>query len=129
MYKELIIATIIIITIFGMDFITQKYTDKAVRETISNLTYIQEKISDENIDNEKTVKNMLDVHKKWINYHIPLAFYLEHNELEKIDTSFVAGKSYIESKKYEDAHSELEKTIFVLQHIKDKYSIKWENIF
>ena len=35
MYKELVISIIIIISIFALDYITQKYTDFAINEAIS----------------------------------------------------------------------------------------------
>ena len=129
MYKELVISLIIVVTIFALDCITQKYTEKAINGTIQDLTEIGEVIKKDNVDYEKITKDANEKYEKWLNYHKTLAFYIEHNELEKVETDFVAGKSFIETASYEDAFSELEKTIFVLKHINDKYSIKLENIF
>ena len=119
MYKELIISIIIVVSIFILDYITQKYTDFAINEAIKNLHEVKEYL-------KKEVEEKYD---RWIEHHKRLAFYIEHNELEKVETNFVSGKSFIESAKYEDAISELEKTIFILQHINDKYSVNLENIF
>ena len=80
-------------------------------------------------EDEKILKLESDNYEKWLKYHKRLAFYIEHNELEKVETNYVTGKSFIENAKYEDAMSEVEKTIFVLQHINDKYSVNLENIF
>ena len=80
-------------------------------------------------EDEKILKQASENYEKWLKYHKRLAFYIEHNELEKVETNYVAGKSFIENAKYEDAMSEVEKTIYVLQHINDKYSINLENIF
>ena len=129
MYKELVISIIIIILIFSLDYITQKYTDFAINEAISNLHEIKESLKEENVDNKKVVEEVEEKYDRWIEHHKRLAFYIEHNELEKVETNFVSGKSFIESAKYEDAISELEKTIFILQHINDKYSVNLENIF
>lgn len=129
MYKELVISIIIIISIFVLDYITQKYTDFAINDAISNLHEIKELLKEENVDNKKAVKDAEEKYERWMEYHKRLAFYIEHNELEKVETNFVTGRSFIESAKYEDANSEIEKTIFVLQHINDKYSINLENIF
>lgn len=129
MYKELIISAIIVISIFVLDFITQKYTDKVINETIQDLTIIKKIMMKEDVDNEKVLKQACDNYEKWLNYHKKLAFYIEHNELEKVETNYVAGKSFIENAKYEDALSEIERTIYVLQHINDKYSVNLENIF
>lgn len=129
MYKEIIISIIIIVSIFLLDYITQKYTDYAINEAIDNLNEIKESIKKENINNEDVLENMEKKYKRWLEHHKRLAFYIEHNELEKVETNFIAGKSFIETAKYEDATSEIEKTIFVLQHINDKYSVNLENIF
>lgn len=129
MYKELIISAIIIVIIFFTDYITQKYTDSAINEAIKDISGIQEAIKQDDVQNDIALKNANEKYDKWLEHHNILAFYIEHNELEKVETNFVAGKSYIEKAKYEDANSELEKTKYVLEHINDKYSINWANIF
>lgn len=155
MYKELVISIIIVVSIFVLDYITQKYTDNVINEAIQDLNTIKlalkerkeeeeglneeenetEEINEgeeefEGLDeDEKILKLASDNYEKWLKYHRRLAFYIEHNELEKVETNYVTGKSFIENAKYEDAMSEVEKTIFVLQHINDKYSVNLENIF
>lgn len=129
MYKELVISAIIVISIFVLDYITQKYTDDVINEAIKDLTTIKQALLEDNVNEEKVVKDASENYDKWLEYHKTLAFYIEHNELEKVETNYVSGNSFIENSKYEDAISELEKTIFVLQHINDKYSVNLENIF
>ena len=129
MYRELVISALIIISIFLLDRITQNYTDKVINEAIQDLNIIKQNIKEENLENKEIVKDCNEKYQKWLNYHKRLAFYIEHNELEKVETNYVASKSFIETENYEDASSELEKTIFVMQHINDKYSVNLENIF
>ena len=129
MYKELIISAVIVISIFVLDYITQKYTDDVINEAIQDLTTIKKALQEDNVNQEKVIKDAGKNYDKWLNYHKTLAFYIEHNELEKVETNYVSGNSFIENSKYEDALSEVEKTIFVLQHINDKYSVNLENIF
>lgn len=129
MYKELIISAVIVISIFVLDYITQKYTDDAINDAIQDLTTIKQALQEDNVNEEKVVRDAGENYEKWLNYHKTLAFYIEHNELEKVETNYVSGNSFIENAKYEDALSELEKTIFILQHINDKYSVNLENIF
>ena len=129
MYKELVISAIIVISIFVLDYITQKYTDDAINDAIQDLTTIKQALQEDNVNEEKVVRDAGENYEKWLDYHKTLAFYIEHNELEKVETNYVSGNSFIENAKYEDAISELEKTVFVLQHINDKYSVNLENIF
>ena len=129
MYKEVVISVIIVISIFFIDYITQKYTDKTTNDSIQDLNKIQQNIIGDNVNNKKVLDDITDKYDKWIKYHKVLAFYIEHNELEKVETNFSSAKSYIVNEKNEDAYADLEKTKYVLQHINDKYSINWENIF
>ena len=129
MYKELIISAVIVISIFVLDSITQKYTDDVINEAIQDLATIKQVLQEDNINEEEVIKSVTENYDKWLQYHKTLAFYIEHNELEKVETNYVSGNSFIENAKYEDALSELEKTIFVLKHINDKYSVNLENIF
>lgn len=129
MYREIIISVIIIASIFTFDKMTQEYTDKKINDAIQDLNMIKQNIKDEIIDNKEVVKKCNEKYQKWLRYHKYLAFYIEHNELEKVETNYVAGKSLIETEKYEEAIAEIEKTIFVMQHINDKYAVNLENIF
>ena len=129
MYREIIISVLIIVSIFIFDKMTQRYTDKAINNAIQDLNMIKQNIKEEIIDNKEVVKKCNEKYQKWLRYHKYLAFYIEHNELEKVEINYVAGKSLIEMEKYEEAISEIEKTIFVMEHINDKYSVNLENIF
>lgn len=129
MYKELIISIVILAAIFSLDYITQIYTDKAVKEVSQEVEMLEEEIKKEDVDNEKVSKDINDIYNRWLKKHDTLAYYIEHNELEKVETDFVAGKSYIETEQYNDALSELEKVVFILEHINEKYSFNLENIF
>ena len=129
MYKELIISIIIVIIIITLDIGTQKYADNAVQETINSLYSIKDKTKEVNRNDDEILKQTSDLYSNWLNQHKKLAIFIEHDELEKVETDFVTCKSYMESKQYDMANAELEKTIFVLEHISDKYSFNFENIF
>lgn len=129
MYKELVISIIIVVMIVTLDICTQKYTNKAINEINERLSEIRDNIRSENINGAEISKKINDVYQQWLRYHEKLVYYIEHNELEKVETDFVTCKSYIESEDYDLAIAELEKTMFVLQHINDKYKFNLENIF
>ena len=54
---------------------------------------------------------------------------LEDTEIEKVENNLTSVRSFIETKNYSDAISELDKANFLLKHIEDKYPISLENIF
>ena len=127
MYKEIIICIFIIILIIGLDIVTQNYTKKSTIEITECLSELKSEIENENLENAKLKIEELD--KKWDNKHDKLAYYIEHDELEKVETNFTACKSLAKTEEYEQAISELEKTVYVLEHITDKYSFDLVNIF
>ena len=82
MLKETIICVIIIIGIFGLEYYTQGFTEKTVNEVTEVFDKIEENISKkdiEQIDNE--IKN---IESKWEEKQKKLAYYIEHDELEKV---------------------------------------------
>ena len=58
-----------------------------------------------------------------------MSFYIEHNELEKVNSSLVRFKSYIELEDYQEAITELEECKYILEHIKDKQRMQIINLF
>ena len=126
MYKELIIIITIIIAIIALDLITNNFTEATV--TIFEQDLKQLRISLENEDELKTVNEINTIKEKWKVKYDKLAFYIEHDELEKVGTEFTKLSSYIDTKEYE-AISELDTVDFILKHIKDKEKFSIQSVF
>lgn len=129
MYKEIIISIIVIALVFSFDFVSQNYTKNTIGEFSNELYNLEQDIRGKKIDKSEIESKTNKLYDKWMEHHEMLAFFIEHDELEKVETNFTAGKSFVESEKYSDAMSEFDKTSFVLNHIKDKYVFSLENIF
>ena len=127
MYKETIICIFIIILIIGLDIITQNYTQKSTIEITDCLSKLKDEIENENLENAKLKIEEFD--NKWDNRHDKLAYYIEHDELEKVDTAIVQVKSFVENDDIPSAMAELETGKFVLEHIERKYKFNLQNIF
>ncbi len=127
MYKELIIIITIIIAIIALDLITNNFTEATV--TIFEQDLKQLRISLENEDELKTVNEINTIKEKWKVKYDKLAFYIEHDELEKVGTEFTKLSSYIDTKEYEEAISELDTVDFILKHIKDKEKFSIQSVF
>ena len=127
MYKELIISIIIIALILVGDFITQNYTKKTVDDLCGVAQELKQSL--ENKDEDISKKNLDEFEYKLDKAHEKLAYYIEHDELEKVETNFTECKSFVNSANYDLAIDKLDKTEFILEHIKDKYSFSLENIF
>lgn len=127
MYKELAICIVLIIFIFIGDNITQKYTQQSIENLTNELEQLEQNLK--NGEKEEAEKKTEEINENWEKMHNKLAYYIEHDELEKVETYFTTFQSFTRTGNYDLAISELEKTIFVLDHITDKYSFNLENIF
>ena len=129
MIKEIVVCLVIIISIFTLDSKTQSYTQKSVEESTTKLEKLRENLIAEEKNQEELLKSAEDIYNSWMEFHDRLAYYIEHDELEKVETDIVALKGSIEVEEYEIAVSELDKSIFMLEHIQDKYKFNLDNIF
>lgn len=129
MLKETIICIVIVLAIVFGNNTTQEYTKESVSELSSGLMTLREETTQNNREKEKLQKDMENIYQQWEQRHDKLAYFIEHDELEKVETEFVAIKSYIETDEYEEATSELDKSVFILKHIEDKYAFNLENVF
>ena len=127
MWKEIIICIIIVTLIIIGEKITQKNTKNVVESLNSNLKELKELII--NKSDSEAIEKIEIIHDKINKENEILAYYMEHDELEKIETNFTSCKIFVEFKEYNLALNELEKTIFSLEHLTDKYSFNLDNIF
>lgn len=127
MFKETVICIVIVVSIFALDMFTQKYTEKTVDEVTTVFSNLKDELLSENrneIDN-----GINKIEEKWGDVHDKLAYYMEHDELEKVDTAIVTMKSYIETEDFSSAIAELDEGKFVLEHIQEKYAFNLKNVF
>ncbi len=127
MLKEMIICIVIILAIIFGNIITQNYTKQSVLELTDTLSNLKDSVEQRNIDIlEDQVKK---VENKWEEKHNKLAYYIEHNELEKIEMEITTIKSNIKTAEYENSIESIDKSMFLLKHVEDRYAFNLENIF
>ena len=122
MYKEIIICLIIVITIIIGNVITQNYTKDKIEAISADL-------SNKDIDWEKSRQYFENINKDWYNMKNNMSYFIEHDELEKVENNFTGLKSFIETQENAEAINELDKGVFTLKHIEDKNSLNLRNIF
>lgn len=128
MYKELVICIILVITIFLLNGMTQKYTQSKTTELSEELNDLKQKIeTGENLEKKKSSMNQ--IYSKWQEFHDISAIYIEHHELEKVENNMISCKNFIEQDIKDMSLNELDKIIFGLEHINDKYAFNLINIF
>lgn len=131
MTKELIISIIIVVIIVTGDILTTKNTDKCIQETKGKLLQMEQELqkSDDEIDGENLKKQMESILSDWKVKHRKLAIYIEHNELEKVETDLSSLNGYLKQEEYGDANAQIDVSIYVLEHIKNKTILNIINIF
>lgn len=132
MKKELIICILIITLIIITNVVTQNYTKECVALMNQKLDILKEESLNENIndDNKKNISDTItDIENNWNSFQEKLAYYIEHDELEKVETQIWAMKGFCEIGKYDEVVPELDKCVFILEHIQDKTKLNVKNIF
>ena len=106
--------------------VATKISNEQATIVMANYDYddLMKVIKDENGNVKLASANMITINQ--IISDIPI---LIQNELEKVETELIAIKSYIETQDYEESISELDKSVFVLKHIEDKYAFNLQNVF
>lgn len=134
MKKELIICIFTIIIIIIANVITQNYTKKSVAKMEERLDLVSKIVLDEvnnnGTVNENNIKKEIDsLENTWNELQEKLAYYIEHDELEKVETQIYAIKGFYEIDKYDEILPEAEKCSFILKHIAEKTKLSVKNIF
>lgn len=126
-YREVIICAVVIITIVTINWFLQDYTKNSMSFIIGELEELKEDIMQEDI--ERVENKMKQIKDDWHEKFKILAIFIEHDELEKVETDLVALEGFIEVEDYKTGINELNKSIFVLEHIADKYDFSLVNVF
>ena len=129
MHKELIISIVIIVIIVIGNVVTQSYTKKSVEAISSDLNSLRQELNVDDVNQEIAKKHLDEIEKKWDNMQEKMAYYIEHDELEKVKTNLTELKSHTETEEYEEAINDLDKSVFVLEHIEEKSEFNLKNIF
>ena len=130
MYKQIFIILIVIVLIITSDILMQKNTDRTINNIIHKLDELREKMIDKNNGNYEDIKKEIDnIINMWKNEYNKLAYYLEHYELEKVETELTKLRANIEVEEYDTGIENIDTCIFVLKHISDKISFRIVNVF
>ena len=129
MHKELIISIVIITAILITNYITQRYTSYSIETVSEILSQVRKEVLNEDVENDSAIETAKNMQQKWYEVREKLAYYLEHDELEKIETELTSISSYIEKEEYSEALASVDKGTYILQHLKEKEEFTLINIF
>lgn len=124
-YKEIIICVVVVVSIVGLNWYIQDYTKNSITTISDKLDSIKNDLKEEKIIDDK----IKDLHDSWDDKCKMLAIFIEHDELEKVETNIVALEGYVEVGDYSMGINEVNKGVFVLKHIAEKYDFSLVNVF
>lgn len=127
MCKEIIIIIVVISLVVGLDIITNNYTKDTINIISNELSILREYILEEN--KEKAIEKMELIKEEWQNRNKILAYYIEHDELEKVETELTGLEADLSVEEYKHCIAELDTTVFILEHIQEKEEIHFRSIF
>lgn len=128
MYKEIILTVVIVVLVIVGDVITQRYTEYCVSDLNNDLSILRENIIN-NEDDPKIGEIISEIEEKWEDKKRKLVLYLEHDELEKVAVQLADIRGKIDVKETEESVAEIDKCIFLLNHVKEKEMFNLKNIF
>lgn len=131
MWKETIIIFVSLILIVGLNFYIQIYLEKTSTDLIEKLHELRGQIyrQEENLNNNELKTKANEIYEKWEKTNKLWSTFVLHEELDKIELSLIGMKAGIESDGLINAIQELDQSIFLIGHIKEKEALSWRNIF
>ena len=128
--KEFIIIILVIIIIIILEVITNNYSNKSIKSISGELNDLREQLLNNAEESKEEIDNKAkDTYYKWKEYFKVLAYYIEHDELEKVNTELTLLKTYTEIEEYNSAIPVIDKCNFILEHIQDKQEFSFQSIF
>lgn len=126
MYKEITISVILLVFIFTANYLTRNYTQKSIEEVTQNLESLKTEMLEKG---EQTGEKYDELEKIWLEKYEVLAYYIEHDELEKVSSELFQLKGSIQTDQVDEGIPTIENCKFILDHIKDKDKFEIKNIF
>lgn len=125
--QKILLILGILIFIIILDICLCKCSDNLVNDTLIELENLKNDLKEENFEN--SLKKSEKLKEKWFNYENQLAFFIEHDELEKISLKIAIILENSTNKEYKTALEDVIETTYLLEHVKDKLKLKLKNVF
>ena len=127
--KEFAIIIIILMIIFGTAFYIERFLNNTSDKLVSKLENLKADIETKNIGEERIREQANQIYGEWQEVSEKWSIIVLHDEIDLIQTSLIRIKSKIETKKFDESIEDLDTSIFLLKHIKEKEKTSLKNIF
>lgn len=127
--RETIIILSILIIIFVGACITQKFLNNTADLLVSKLEDLKSGIEEDKIDEKEMVEKTNEIYSEWEEINERWSVIVLHDEIDLIETSLIRMKSKIKTGEVQESMEDLDTSIFLIKHIKEKEKTNLKNIF
>lgn len=129
--KEVVIIIVVVLMVGITSVLIQNYLGQTSNEIIDYLETLKGQIKQAQVTNQKeeAMKTAQKALEKWEEVNKNWSMVVVHEELDNIELSLLEVKSALETDSYDDSLEEIDKSIFLVGHIKEKEAFKIKNIF
>ena len=127
--KEFVIIITILIIIFGGALYTQNYLNNSSNILVSKLENLKTDLESKNKNQQRLEEQSDKIYGEWENVNKKWSVVVLHDEIDLIETSLIRMKSKIKTGSLDESMEDLDTSIFLLKHIKEKEKTSLKNIF
>ena len=127
--RETIIILSILIIIFVGACITQKFLNNTADLLVNKLEDLKSGIEESKIDEKEMIEKTDEIYSKWEEINERWSVIVLHDEIDLIETSLIRMKSKIKTGEIQESMEDLDTSIFLIKHIKEKEKTNLKNIF
>ena len=127
--RETIIIIIILLIIFGGAYYIQNFLNNSSDNLVSKLEDLKTGIEDRSITEEDMKSKSDEIYGEWEDINKKWSILVLHHEIDLIETSLIRMKSKIKTGSIDESMEDLDTSIFLLKHIKEKEKTSLKNIF
>lgn len=128
--KEILIIIISVALVCTGAYISQSYLTKTSDGLVNSIEDLKAEIEKaQNLEENDSIILANNIYNEWKEIEEKWSIIISHGELDLIEVSLIGMKSCIEEEEYSRSMEELEKSIYLLEHIKDKEKLDLKNIF
>lgn len=127
--KEITIIIIILIIIFGSAYYVQNFLDNTSNTLVSKLEDLKKDIEKGNTQGTELMQKTDEIYGEWEDINEKWSVIVLHDEIDLIETALIRMKSKIKTDKIEESMEDLDTSIFLVKHIKEKEKTSLKNIF
>ena len=127
--KEATIITLIIIFIVGGALYTQNYLNNTADMLVGKLENLKTDLENEKKEQQILEQQTDDIYKEWEQINEKWSVIVLHDEIDLIETSLIRMKAKIKEANFDESMEDLDTSIFLLKHIKEKEKTSLKNIF